>query len=135
MARIDWNASLSVGVESVDEQHKKLIALINRLDDVVAAGKERETLAQVFKEVIHYTGYHFSTEERFMEQTRFAGTVAHKTEHQRFVDKVFALHRDFIAGKVMITMEITSFLKDWVAGHIQGTDKKYSATFIEQGIK
>jgi len=135
MPLIDWTDTLSVGISSIDDQHKKLIGLINKLNEAMKAGKAREIMAGVLKEVIDYTVYHFSTEEKYMAQVDYLATVAHVNEHRQFAKKALDLQRDFTAGKTMITLEVMNFLKDWVSKHIQGTDKKYSAAFIAKGIK
>jgi hemerythrin-like metal-binding protein len=135
MALIDWEDSLSVGVASIDGQHRKLVDLINKLNDAMKLGKARDLLGSIFNEVIEYTAYHFSTEEDYMERAQFAGAGMHALEHKQLVNKVLGLQKEFAAGKVTITVEVMNFLRDWVAKHILTTDKKYSAALIAKGIK
>ncbi|MBN1756776.1 MAG: hemerythrin family protein [Chitinispirillaceae bacterium] len=135
MALIEWDNNLSVGIPSLDDQHKQLIALLNQLNDAMKAGKARDIIATVLKEVIDYTSYHFSTEEEYMDKVNFSGTFTHKIEHKKLVEKALSLHRDVEAGKLMVTIEVMNFLQEWVTNHILGTDKKYTAAFSEQGIQ
>jgi len=135
MPLIEWNETLSVGIKSLDDQHRELIALINQLNDAMKAGKAREIITTVLKEVIDYTSYHFSTEEEHMDKVNFSGSFTHKIEHKKLVEKALSLHRDVEAGKLMVTIEVMNFLQQWVTNHILGTDKKYSSVFIEQGIQ
>ena len=135
MALIEWDNTLSVGISSIDDQHKQLIALLNELNEAMKQGKAKEILSTVLKEVIDYTAYHFSTEEKYMDQVQFAGAFTHRIEHKKLVDKALNLHKEVDAGKLMVTIEVMNFLQNWVTDHILGTDKKYTEAFQAQGIE
>jgi len=98
--------------------------MINQLYDAMKAGKGREVIDDILKELARYTDYHFKTEEKYMEKYKYPDVEAHKKQHRDFVNKV----NDFIdkkaKGQVTLTIEVMNFLKDWLAGHILGTDKK-----------
>ncbi|HOJ97589.1 MAG TPA: bacteriohemerythrin [Methanospirillum sp.] len=134
MAFIKWSDSLSVHVAEIDEQHQKLIHLINTLHDAMLEKKGKEVLADILDQLAAYTVYHFSTEEKYMEQCNYSGFLLHKKEHDSFVDKVDNLIKDYQANKLGITIDLMNFLRDWVSHHIQVTDKKYSETFNKNGI-
>ncbi|HOW04772.1 bacteriohemerythrin [Methanospirillum hungatei] len=134
MAFLKWSESLSVHVTEIDEQHQKLIQLINTLHDAMLEKKGKEVLGKILDELAAYTVYHFSTEEKYMEQCGYPGLAFHKKEHDTFVGKVESLIQDYQANKLGITIELMTFLKDWVSNHIQITDKKYSETFNKNGI-
>lgn len=134
MAFIKWSDSLSVHVAEIDEQHQKLIQLINMLHDAMLEKKGKEVLADILDQLAAYTVYHFSTEEKYMEQCNYSGLLLHKKEHDSFVGKVDSLIKDYQANKLGITIDLMNFLRDWVSHHIQVTDKKYSETFNKNGI-
>lgn len=134
MAFIKWSDSLSVHVGEIDEQHQKLIQLINTLHDAMLEKKGKEVLADILDQLAAYTVYHFSTEEKYMEQCNYSGLLLHKKEHDSFVGKVDSLIKDYQANKLGITIDLMNFLRDWVSHHIQVTDKKYSETFNKNGI-
>ena len=90
--------------------------------------------SQIIDELAAYTIYHFQTEEKYMEQFRYPGLLSHKHEHETFVNKVDSFQKDYDAGKLGLSIEIMTFLRDWVINHIKGTDKKYSETFIKNGL-
>jgi hemerythrin len=87
MALIEWNADLSVGVGEIDEQHKKLIGLINSLNDAMASGKGKDILKGILDGMVNYTSMHFKTEEKYMDEFQYGETFHHKTEHKNFVKK------------------------------------------------
>lgn len=135
MALFEWTEDLSVGVLTIDEQHKKLIAIINELNDAMKNGKAKEIIGKVIKELLDYTKYHFSKEEGLMAQANYIGIESHKLIHSQFVKNIENFENDFKNGKITVTLELINFLKDWLIKHIMGTDKKYSSTLIEKGIK
>ncbi len=134
MAFLKWSDVLSVHVTEIDEQHQKLIQLINTLHDAMLEKKGKDVLANILDELAAYTVYHFSTEEKYMQQCNFPGLVNHKKEHDTFVGKVDSFIKDYQANRLGITIELMTFLKEWVSNHIQITDKKYSETFNKNGI-
>jgi hemerythrin len=50
------------------------------------------------------------------------------------VKKVKDFKEGFDDGRMMLSIEIIDFMKDWLLNHIQGSDKKYSALFNEKGL-
>ncbi|QWR76080.1 bacteriohemerythrin [Candidatus Magnetomonas plexicatena] len=135
MSLITWNDNLSVGVKELDDQHKKLIALINELFDAVTARKGKDALGPVLSELVEYTKYHFGNEERLFATHGYVNAAAHKQEHDDLTQKVISFDAQFKAGRAMVDLLLMNFLKDWLTKHIVGTDKKYSAFLNEKGIK
>lgn len=135
MALFAWDDKFSVGVREIDEQHKRLIGMINELHDGMKSGGGKAVVAPILKRLVDYTLYHFSTEERYMSQHRYPGELAHKAEHKKFTDKVMDFHQKFDAGTAAVSLELMTFLKGWLTDHIMGTDKKYSKHFNDHGLK
>ena len=135
MALINWNDSLSVKVEEIDQQHKKLIAMINELNDAMRAGKGKDVLGKIVDSLISYTATHFKTEEKYFAQFGYPDTDNHKQEHVAFVKKVTDFKDGFEKKKLSLTIEVMDFLSDWLKNHIMGTDKKYTQFFNEKGLK
>ncbi|MBI5142129.1 MAG: bacteriohemerythrin [Nitrospirae bacterium] len=135
MALFTWDDRFSVNVREIDEQHKRLIGMINELHDGMKSGGGKAAVAPILKRLVDYTLYHFSTEERYMAQHRYPGELAHKTEHKKFTDKVMDFHKKFDAGTAAVSLELMTFLKSWLTDHIMVTDKKYSKHFNDHGLK
>jgi len=131
-----WNDSFSVGIPSIDQQHKKLIDLINELHDGIAANHAKEQLGHVLEGLIQYTASHFKYEEKFFVQTHYAQTEAHKKEHDDLTKQVLDVQKRFKSGETgTLSMEVMNFLKRWLITHIQGSDKKYGPHLAANGIK
>ncbi len=134
MSLITWGPQLSVGINSIDEQHKKLVNMINALNDALAAGEGKEMLGKIFNGLAAYTTKHFQFEEDLFAKYNYPETAAHKKEHADLLKQVGDLKAKMDAGNFMISMELMAFLKSWLTNHIQGTDKKYVAFLTSEGV-
>lgn len=134
MAFFNWNDDLSVKVRTIDEQHMKLIEMINDFYENIKNRSNDESIKKLITEMRKYAHSHFALEEKYMKQHNYPGFEAHKNEHDLFMSKVFELEEKFQNGKLLLTFEITGFLKDWIKQHIQIVDKKYSQFFIDKGV-
>ena len=135
MALIAWSSMLSTGVAEQDTQHKKLIDLINQLNDAMKAGKGNEILGKVLAELVNYTVFHFGYEEKLMAQHKYEDTPAHKSEHAKFIQTAGELKKNFDSGKAVVSAEIMNFLRDWLTTHIMKTDKKMGQALNKLGVK
>ncbi|MBF0559256.1 MAG: hemerythrin family protein [Nitrospirae bacterium] len=129
-----WKNSLSVNIEAVDEQHKKLIRLINDMHDAMKTGQSKEVMGRIFGELLDYTATHFKYEEDLFQKYGYPDSFDHKKAHEALVNKAVDLKTKFDRGELSINLEVMSFLKDWLNNHILRTDKKYSAFFNSKGV-
>ncbi len=134
MGFIKWNSNYSVKIAEVDEQHKKLINLVNEMYDAMSVGKGREVLGPVLKELVDYTAYHFATEERLFREYGYADYEKHKKIHDELAAKTKKLKETFDQGNKMITIDVMLFLSDWLNVHILEEDKKYSHFLNANGV-
>lgn len=136
MAFMDWSDSLDVGVESINEQHKKLVSMVNDLYDAVQKGQGAEALGATLDGLIDYTKTHFAYEEKLFDQTGYAEAGPHKQEHDKLCATVLDVQAKFKAGAGdTLSSEVMDFLKGWLVNHIQGTDKKYGPHLSASGVK
>ncbi len=131
-----WNEKLSVGIKSIDDQHKKLVALLNQLHDGMMAGKGKEVVGNVLKGLVDYTTNHFRYEEDLFTRNGYADAAAHKKAHADLVPQVVEIQKKYEqSGPATLTIQVMNFLKDWLTVHILGTDMKYGPYLIAKGIK
>ncbi|MGY6275489.1 bacteriohemerythrin [Methylomonas sp. MgM2] len=125
MSILEWNDQLLVGIESVDNQHRKLLALINRLDEVVALGEDQHTIAETLNELVEYTVYHFQHEEELMRNADFNPEMLarHQHEHRGFVEKIENIRAQAQTNTGVISKELLEFLINWLYQHTLKTDK------------
>ncbi len=134
MALFTWSDKYSVNINEIDNQHKKLVDMLNALHDAMKAGKGNEVLGKTLGELIQYVGVHFATEEKLMSTHGYPEYNAHKAEHIKLTQKAVDLQKNFQQGEHVLTMEVLGFLKDWLQNHILGTDKKYSPFLNSKGV-
>jgi len=130
-----WSDDLSVGIQEIDSQHKKLVSLINTLHDAMKAGQGKQALEATLQELADYAVYHFKTEETYMQKFRYPEYTTHKNMHDAFVHKVTDFQKDFAANRLGLTLDVMNILRDWVSTHIKGTDKRYVPAFTHGGVK
>jgi hemerythrin len=134
MAFIEWDERYSVGVARFNEQHQRLVGMINRLDDAVQQGTERQVLLKVLSDLAGYTKTHFAEEERLMEEHGYPDLAGHRVEHQKLNKELAGLYTSYFTSKKPLTDDMMAFLKTWLYDHILGTDKQYQPFFGERGI-
>lgn len=125
MALLNWDNNYSVGVGAMDDEHKKLLAIMNNLYDSMKAGKSKEVLDQVFQDLIDYTKFHFSDEEALMKQVNYPGLNEQLIQHKELTNKVLEYQNKFKTGALFVSIEVMDFLKNWLINHILRSDKKY----------
>ncbi len=135
MALISWNDNLSIGVEVVDGQHKKMIEMVNELHAAMKAREGDAVLNLIFMGLADYTKTHFSTEEDIMLSHEYPEYDAHKKEHEDLIAQVAELRKRADRKELNITIDLLHFLRDWVKNHIMNTDKKLGNFLNSRGIK
>lgn len=131
---MEWNENLSVNVKTCDEQHKKLLSILNTLHDAMFVGKGKDVLGNILTELVNYTVYHFKTEEDLFLKYGYFEFLLHKKEHDDLTKQATELKNKFDKGEMIITMEVMKFLKDWLNKHILESDKKYGPFLNSKGV-
>jgi hemerythrin len=135
MALIQWNDSLSVGIVEIDRQHQRLVAMINELHDAMRQGKGKDILGKIINGLVTYAGTHFKTEEKYFDQFQYPEATTHKKEHSDFTQKVAEFKGKFDTGQAVLSLEIITFLSNWLQHHINVIDKKYGPFFNQKGLR
>ncbi len=134
MAFLQWKEEYSVQVTELDQQHRKLIDLINQLHDAMATGSSSKVMGEILNELYQYTQTHFSTEEQLFRQYNYPGELVHKVEHQKFIEKVNSVQQKYQKSQMGLSTDLMIFLKDWLTHHILETDQRYSSFLNKQGV-
>ncbi len=135
MPLMNWNAMLSVNIQSIDDQHKVLVGYVNEMYDAMMDGKGNDIMGGILNNLIDYTVKHFKFEEDIFAEHGYEHTTAHKAEHANLCDQVIAFKKEFDAGEVAVSADLMSFLKEWLLNHIMKSDKSYSAFLVSKGVK
>lgn len=134
MDYMEWRPALEVGFAKIDEDHRELVAALNRLHLAMDLGKDKAELSKVLNFLRDYTVSHFKTEEALMIQYGYPGAAAHFTTHANLVLKVCDFIVDFRAGRVAPTEALVEFLETWLVEHILGQDREFGDYLRARGV-
>ena len=134
MALFNWNHSFSVGLEEIDNQHQKLISIVNQLETAVDEGKERQHLTSILKDLSDYTSYHFRDEEALMKRHDYPDLQSHHEEHEDLLSKVTTFRQEFLLNQLDVVLML-EYLKEWIVNHMLSVDKKMGEYLITKGVK
>lgn len=125
---VEWSDQLSVHVDQIDNEHKRLVNLLNELNGAVQTGAGQAALRGVLNGLVNYTVYHFSHEEDLARRWRYPGYEKHRRQHEGFTAKVLQVNADFQSGAAAgLPGEILEFLKVWLSQHIMVSDRELGA--------
>jgi methyl-accepting chemotaxis protein/hemerythrin len=129
-----WTDALSVKVREIDDQHRRLVDMINALFQSMVDRRGQDAQRAVITEMVEYAATHFKLEEAYMQKFGYAKTAVHSREHAAFTKKAADLDARSGAAGFILTMEVLEFLKDWLQRHIMGVDRQYMECFARHGL-
>lgn len=132
---LEWKEEYSVGIDSIDEQHKKMIDLINQLQAALIYATGIEFERDALNALVDYTKVHFAYEEGMLEDNDYPGFEAHKAQHAKMIAKVEAVLEEYQKEPETAMKNAVDYLQDWLIVHINGTDKAYCDYIIAKGVK
>jgi hemerythrin len=127
-----WSPEFSVGIKKVDDQHKKIFTMINKLHKaIVTRENDAKAMENVIEEMASYVAYHFETEKSYLQQ--LPEFVGHEKQHWEFTKKTLQFASKYQRHpQEELLHEIVDFLAYWLKAHIIGTDIEQFATYRRQ---
>jgi hemerythrin len=95
---------------------------------------ECEKVSDALNEMTLYARTHFKAEEDYMKRVGYPEYELHKEEHREFSRITVGFCKSVMNGNYNIVYDLLEYLNQWLANHIQGTDKKYTECFNKNGI-
>jgi hemerythrin len=129
---VEWDGRYEIGIPLIDGQHRELIRLTNELYKACLEGDDagRELFKVAIKAAVDYVKFHFSAEEKLLENVDYPQILVHKRQHEEFVIKILAETKNFEEGKKFVPNGFVRFLRDWILSHIGVMDKKYAGYIL-----
>jgi hemerythrin-like metal-binding protein/PAS domain S-box-containing protein len=124
------DASLLVGFGAIDEDHQKLVDLVNQLHVAVTRGMVKSEVMKHLDQLVDYTAWHFRHEERLMQTNTYPDMDNHKAEHEALINQVNYIQQKFIDNDTNAPDELNSLIKSWLIDHIHKVDNKLAAFMI-----
>jgi hemerythrin len=130
----EWSGKYSVGIGSIDAQHRNLFGMARELHAAMAAGRGKAAQSRILDRLVQYTATHFAHEERLMRLHDFPGREKHAAEHKALTEQVLKFQNDVRSGRAAITVQLLHFLRHWLRHHIQESDFSYAPHFKERHV-
>lgn len=124
MAYFEWAQDMVIDNGPIDEDHKRLVDLVNRLHDATSQGLGKEVVGDILTDLIGYTADHLRKEEESMAQAGFPNLDHHKIGHQAFVDNLCKLKKRYEEGSISVAAQLSTILRDWLSLHIRRSDRE-----------
>lgn len=135
MPLIVWKDEWSVGVQTLDNDHKVLIGMINELYDAMMQNHGDELIESLFRRLEEYVMAHFVREEALMREHGYSQLEAHIREHQQLAKDLDKFKQRYLGNRKSVhPMEMMEFLRRWLTGHIMRSDMGYKPLFQAQGL-
>lgn len=135
MTSIQWTDELSVKIPSIDSQHKRLIKLINQLDESIEEGNANIVINKTLNELTLYTQAHFIYEEALFTMHGYPDSENHKLAHEKLFGKVEYFKQKIKENDEDIYSELLEFLNNWLYHHILKEDMGYSVHLLKCGAE
>jgi len=124
MALIEWKDEYNINVEDIDKQHQFLFNQLNSIEGIGEDEAGYKKLGEVIKSMVEYTQYHFTEEEKLMDQINFSEYEQHKVLHKNLVKQVVGVLIRLKKGKEVNRDDMIKFLSSWLIEHIEREDAK-----------
>jgi hemerythrin-like metal-binding protein len=130
MAFYEWKDEYACGIKGIDDQHKIIIKLMNKLYEAIRNGEDARIMKEVFIELLEYANYHFGLELKLFKKYRFIDEAKHIEEHNHFIEKIKTLMIHDYLNSSVASLETLDYLKKWFSNHMLKTDMEYCKYFI-----
>ena len=124
MAKLVWTEQANIGIEEVDQQHRKMVAYINQLDDAYYSGLSKKKLEKIINELVDYTIYHFKSEESLQERAGYPFLKAHQKAHVLYAQSILDFQSRFEKGED-ISKDMEGLLAKWFFDHLKHDDRDF----------
>lgn len=123
---VKWDESYSVGIDTIDDDHKKLLGMINQLQTAAHYKTDKIMVEDILNDLVDYTKYHFTREEGMMQDSEYPDFEAHKQQHEEMIAQVAKFIDEYRVDGTKTIEEVAMYLKTWLINHINGSDQKYA---------
>ena len=128
-----WNNSYSINIKEIDEEHKKQLEYLEKIDISIIKNASNEEISNLLNDLYTVSQEHFESEEMLMKKYKFDGFENHKQTHQELLQKILVFKEEINKGTLDKSF-ITLILKEWLLKHIFEEDIKYSKFFHSLGV-
>jgi hemerythrin len=129
MTLLQWKPAYTLGIPSVDHEHRQLIGLINEAYGHLEGSADPDAIERCLGDICAGIAAHFALEERHMREAGYAEYAAHKEEHEDLLDQIRELMDEFATNPQSGRATLQKRLADWFGGHFATFDARLHETF------
>jgi hemerythrin len=130
MALMEWTDRFLIGVPAMDQQHRRLVEMINRLNEAIQLSRKNPAIPGILTELAECTKSHFEEEEKVMCECGYAGLEGHRDVHQKLLRDVALIMEKVKSGKLAVSMSLVNFIQLWLEKHLVGYDQQYARHIV-----
>ena len=131
MKELVWDDVLCVDVDEIDDNHRKLMGIVNSLSRAMADDVSLNYLEAILDDLINFTAYHFSHEERLMLKYGYQGYEHHKVQHTGLIGSAKKVRQGILQMEETAATQEFEFLEGWLTEHILADERALSSFLIE----
>jgi len=132
LKRMKWEERFSVGVPAMDQEHQRIIRMINTLQDQFAAASTPAAAAEHLAQMTRYAQEHFRHEEQLLAEHHYPRLLEQRAQHAGYRKKNQALCRVTPGALVRTPEALHTFLRQWWTHHILEEDMRYKDFFAQR---
>ena len=123
---MNWSDELLLHIDELDDQHRNLFLLINRLIVHKRTRGPREELLDLLQVLISYSQTHFRCEDHHMAASEYPLALSHSQEHHVFIQNINEFMTDYERNNRELSDKMLTFLRKWWMNHVAGSDQKFA---------
>lgn len=131
---IQWELSMSVGIEKIDKQHQYFVSLLNELYVAIEKKSIKKDLTKIIKRLDSYAHTHFETEEKILNKYNYPFLEEHIKEHNNLLAQLEGFEAVLPKEPLKYAFDLADFLENWLVQHLEVQDGRYAKYFKEKGI-
>lgn len=136
MAQFSWKDEYTVNMPDIDGQHRRFAAYVDELYELRRRKGSPAEIVRLISELVEYARIHFLTEERYFDMVPYTEADLHRREHAQLTAKLQEFKEKAEGGAdLFLAMNLASFLKEWLEGHLAGMDGRFCRLLLNQGPK
>ncbi|MCP5093510.1 MAG: hemerythrin family protein [Gammaproteobacteria bacterium] len=124
MSLLEWKPEYSVGIASMDDEHREMIALINDVYAKLGTSPDADTIEDCLEEIFNTISLHFALEERIMREQGYDEYEDHKEDHEDLLDEIRDLMDEFVADEKEGARRLEEGLSGWFSKHFVSFDAR-----------
>jgi len=129
MTAFEWSDELTIGIDSVDAEHRQLITLVGRAETARLDGNIRAAV-RLLRQFLGEFDRHFDKELRLLSSLTSAQLAQRRSEH--LTSQAVVLAHPLGADDVQLIEQVTSYARAWLTDHIVRQDLPYRHAFWGQ---